>query len=596
MMTEMTDSHDFDPDFRRRVESLLLPEIQTPGQYIGGEPGSVVKPMQTVRGKFCFAFPDLYTIGMSNYGLQLLYAIMNRREDWACERVFMPRLDMEQILRENHLPLYSLETFTPLDRFDVLGFSLQYELCFTNVLTMLDLGQIPIHGTDRTMQHPLVIAGGPAVFNPEPMSPFIDLFVIGDGEERLPDVCNTWLEIKRSEKNRNAALLEMARRFDDIYVPRFYHVEYDETERAKRPRPMESGIPEFVKPAMISDLNMFETPTTPILPLIESVQDRVSVEIMRGCPGQCRFCQSTVQKSPIRVRDVDSIVEAARLACENTGVRDVSLLSLSSSDYPKFDELMQKLREKLTPLGISIAVPSLRVNHQLSGVMQALTTERTSGITIAPEAAQDEMRKRILKQVTNENLLDGCRSAFESGFSRVKMYFMCGLPEETEADIDGIIELSEKIAFLGKSVTKRFPAIVASVSNFIPKPQTPFQWLGMQPREYFSEVHKKLRRSKHLKCVDVKYHGLETSLLEGMLSRGDRRMGNVIETAWRSGARLDAWREYFRPELWHQTAEVCGINVELMVHTPYNPADELPWSHIGTCRPIRPPQFRPEWL
>ena len=351
--------------------------------------------------------------------------------------------------------------------------------------------------------------------------------------------------------------------------------------RLGRPRPTESGVSETIRRAVVADINAYPMPTNPVLPLIESVQDRISVEIMRGCPGGCRFCQSGPIKRPIRIRPVESIVTAARDACLATGVRDVSLLSLSSSDYPDFDALMARLRETLTPLGISITVPSLRVNHQLSGVTQALTTERSSGLTIAPEAALDAMRQRINKQVTNDDLLEGCRSAFENGFSRVKMYFMCGLPGETTADIDGIISLSQDIAFLGKSILKRFPAIVASVSNFIPKPQTPFQRDGMQRREYFSETHRRLREAKHVRAVQVKYHGLETSLAEAMIARGDRRMGEVIETAWRNGARLDAWREHFRPDLWHTACETAGVDLDAIVHSPYDTTEELPWEHIS---------------
>jgi len=576
----------FFPELRAKIESRLLPDIQTPGQYIGGEPGSIVKPAGSVAGRFCFAFPDLYTIGMSNYALQLLYDIVNRRSDWACERVFCPLPDMERMLRQNGLPLYSLETFTPLHRFDVLGFTLQYELCSTNVLTMLDLGNIPIRSDDRTMSHPLVIAGGPSVFNPEPMARFIDLFVIGDGETSLLAVCDAWLELKKMKISRNDALLELARRFPFVYVPRFYRAEIAPDGRSMRLRPTESGVPESIGRAVVADIDAFPTPVNPVLPLIESVQDRISVEIMRGCPGGCRFCQSSPIKRPIRTRSVDSIVTAAREACLATGVRDVSLLSLSSSDYPEFDTLVQKLRETLTPLGISIALPSLRVNHQLSSVMQSLTTERSSGITIAPEAARDEMRKRINKQVTNENLLEGCRSAFENSFSRVKMYFLCGLPEETDADIDGIVSLSQEIVFLGKRVAKRFPAVTASVSNFIPKPQTPFERDGMKTREYFAEVHKRLRFSKHAKAVQIKYHDLETSLAEAMISRGDRRIGEVIETAWHNGARLDAWREHFRHDLWRAAVKSTGIDVAQLVHVPYDAAAELPWEHI-TTKPIK---------
>ncbi|MDR1385868.1 MAG: TIGR03960 family B12-binding radical SAM protein [Planctomycetaceae bacterium] len=581
----MTD-YFFDPALRAKVESLLLPDIQTPGQYIGGEPGSIVKRADAVRGRFCFAFPDLYTIGMSNYALQLLYAMMNRRDDWACERVFCPLPDMEAILRRNNLPLYSLETFSPLDCFDVLGFTLQYELCYTNILTILELGRVPIHSEERTAQHPLVIAGGPSACNPEPLAKFIDLFVIGDGEESLPKICDAWLELKQSRCLRREALLELAKQFPYVYVPQFYQQEIYNDNRAGTPYPLEKGVPETIQRAVVADINAYPTPTNPILPFIESVQDRISVEIMRGCPGGCKFCQSSPMKRPIRTRPVEAIVRAARDACLITGVRDVSLLSLSSSDYPQFDELMLKLRETLTPLGISIAVPSLRVNHQLSDVTRALTTERSSGITIAPEAALDEMRRRIFKQVTNDDLIAGCCSAFENGFSRVKMYFMCGLPEETEADIDGIVSLSQEIAYLGKSVLKRFPSIVASVSNFIPKPQTPFQRNAMQTREYFTEVHRRLRTAKHVGAVQVKYHGLETSIAEAVICRGDRRMCNVIETAWRNGARLDAWREHFRPDVWHNALASHNIPVDTAVHTPYNDSAELPWEHI-TSKPYK---------
>ncbi|MDR1492271.1 MAG: TIGR03960 family B12-binding radical SAM protein [Planctomycetaceae bacterium] len=581
----MTD-YFFDPALRAKIESLLLPDVQTPGQYIGGEPGSIVKRADAVQGRLCFAFPDLYTIGMSNYALQLLYAVMNRREDWACERVFCPAPDMEAILRRNNLPLYSLETFSPLDRFDVLGFTLQYELCYTNILTMLDLGRVPIHSEKRTMAHPLVIAGGPSVCNPEPLAKFIDLFVIGDGEESLPEICDAWLELKRTHCPRREATLELTRRFPYVYAPQFYRQEICNDRRAGTPYPLEKEAPETIQRAVVTDVDAYPTPTNPVLPFIESVQDRISIEIMRGCPGSCKFCQSSPIKRPIRIRSVDSIVGAAREACLATGVRDVSLLSLSSSDYPQFDELMLKLRETLTPLGVSIAVPSLRVNHQLSDVTRALTTERSSGITIAPEAALDEMRRRIFKRVTNDDLIAGCRSAFENGFSRVKMYFMCGLPEETDADIDGIAALSQEIAYLGKSVLKRFPSIVASVSNFVPKPQTPFQRNSMQTRKYFTEVHRRLRTAKHVGAVQIKYHGLETSIAEATICRGDRRMCDVIETAWRNGARLDAWREYFQPDVWHNALASHNIPVDAAVHTPYNDSSELPWGHI-TSKPYK---------
>ncbi|MDR0521313.1 MAG: TIGR03960 family B12-binding radical SAM protein [Planctomycetaceae bacterium] len=563
-----------------QLEQLLLTEVLLPGQYIGGELGSIVKPKDSVKGRFCFCFPDVYTIGMSHYGLQLLYAVMNRRSDWACERAFTPYPDMENALRKRNLPLYSLETFSPLSEFDVVGFSLQYELCFTNVLTMLDLGGIPLHGKDRTMRDPLIIAGGPSAVNPEPMSDFIDLFIIGDGEEALPAVCDFWLNIRQQNIDRRTALLETARNFSFAAVPQFYHADYDSSGRAKKPRPTESGVPEIVRPAVIPDLNVFEPPVMRIVPAVECVQDRVAVEIMRGCPGRCKFCVSTVQKKPIRIRSPENIARIAAESCAVTGSKEVSLLSLSTSDYPQFEELMEKLREVLMPMNVSISVPSLRVNHQLSSTVQTLTTERTSGLTLAPEAARDEMRRRIGKPITNENLLAGCEKAFQNGFNRVKMYFLCGLPEETNDDLDGIIELSYEIGQLAKKIRGRPATIVANVSNFVPKPHTPWERLGMASQGYFLNAHDELKvRVKHT-GVAVKYHSLETSLLEALICRSDRRFGRVIETAWRLGARLDSWTDYFRGDCWEDAVRECRVNVGQTIHEPV-PADaELAWEYV----------------
>lgn len=571
----------FDPDLRKAVEMILLPDVKLPGQYIGGEPGMIVKRQEGLKGRFCFAFPDAYSIGMSYYGLQVLYSVMNSRDGWACERAFAPFDDMEHALRSNCLPLYSLETFTPLDKFDIVGFTLQYELTFTNVLTMLFMGRIPLVSEGREMHHPLIIAGGPCASNPEPMSRFIDLFIIGDGEESLPAVCDRWLELKAEGLERKAALLEMARSFDFVYVPMFYGVTYYENGRQSRPRPLESGIPETIVPAVIGDLEAFPAPVRPVVPLVETVQDRLAVEIMRGCPGRCKFCQSTVLKRPIRKRKIESILAAAHDGCLNTGMNEVSLLSLSSSDYPNFDELLAGLHEVLTPERVTVSVPSLRVNHLLSEVMNSISCEKSSALTIAPEVALDEMRKRINKPVTNENLIAGCRAAFENGFNRVKMYFMCGLPEETEADLIGIVELSEKIARLGKEVRGRFPTITASVSNFIPKPHTPFERYGMQTREYFNDAHRLLRESVRLRSVSIKYHKLGSSILEAVLARGDRTCSDLIANVWKKGARMDAWSDHIQMSLWEQAIVESGINLNRLIHENYPDEAELPWDHIG---------------
>lgn len=602
----------FDLPLRHSIESILLPDIQLPGQYIGGESGQIVKRAEDVRGRLCFAFPDTYPIGMSNYAMALLYAIINRREDWACERAFCPYPDMEALLTRHKLPLYSLETFTPLYCFDVVGFTLQYELCYSNVLTMLSLGRIPLHRTRRTIADPLIVAGGPAAFNPEPLSNFVDAFIIGDGEESLQQVCDEWVRLREAsgvkrpassvngwndkccvpeeeskpfspvdcDPARHEILLALARKFPWLYVPGMYEVKIGSDGRAGRPRPLYDGIPERIRPAIVADLNAWPPSDHPIIPLVESVQDRIPIEIMRGCPQKCRFCQSSPIKRPLRFRSVDQITELAKSSALNTGIQDVTLLSLSSSEYPWFDDLLASFRDTVCPLGVSLAVPSLRVDHQLSTVVKQLTTQRSSGLTCAPEAARDEMRRRIAKNVTNDDLMAGTRAAFENGFRRIKLYFMCGFPDETRDDVEGIVQLCEEVARLGRQVTGRFPTVVANVSNFVPKPHTPLQWHAMATGEYFADAHRLLRRSHRLRAVELKYHDLNTSLLEGLLCRSDRRLGAVIETAWRQGARLDAWNDYFKPDIWQNAVQANGVDTRTLVHTPYSLDADLPWDHI----------------
>ncbi|MDR1485489.1 MAG: TIGR03960 family B12-binding radical SAM protein [Planctomycetaceae bacterium] len=568
--------------FRQQIQRILLSGVQLPAQYIGGEFGSITKNPDTVKGRLCFAFPDVYTIGMSNYGLQLLYSIMNNQTDWSCERVFAPYPDMESALRCSGLPLYSLETFTPLCEFDVVGFTLQYELSFTNVLTILDLGGIPIRSSDRSISDPLVIAGGPSAANPEPMSAFIDVFLIGDGEELLPMVCEYWRWLKDSGKHidRTSALLEMGRKFHNVVVPMFYSAPIRSDGLSDCPKPTASGLPEVVNPAIVNDINRFEPPIRRIVPLVECVHDRVSVEVMRGCPGRCRFCVSTVQKRPLRIRDLDSIVRIARESVAATGSDEVSLLSLSTSDYPQLELLLSKLREVFTDKNVSISVPSLRVNSQLKLTMENLTTDRTSGLTIVPEAARDEMRRRIGKPITNENLLSGCGAAFGNGFNRVKMYFLCGLPEESECDVDGIVELSREVMKLGKNIRGRAPSITVNVSNFVPKPHSDWERAGMCSRQYFRSVHGRLLGSVKGTGISLKYHGVESSFLEGLICRSDRRICSVIERAWNFGARLDAWSDYFCPDYWRRAVDESGLNAELFVQNPINDKAELAWEYV----------------
>ena len=575
------------------IVGRVLPNVQQPAAYVGGELNMVRKDHPSVRGRFCFAFPDTYALGMSHHGLQILYSLMNGRDDWVCERAFTPWDDMEAELRRHGLPLYSLESFSPLSTFDVVGFSLQYEVCNTNVLTMLDLGQIPLRVGERTLADPLILAGGPCAQNPEPMAYFIDAFVSGDGEPSLPMICDLWLQLRDASvaqhgmqagdagvRQRADVLVQLASRLPFCYVPRFYEPEYCDGRQVGLNR-RHPDVPETIEPSVIADLDGTPLPTRPIVPYVECVHDRIAIEIMRGCPWQCRFCQSTVIKRPLRTRSVETIVRGALDSYHNTGFNEISILSLSSSDYPDFAKLVTRLKEEFTPLGVNISVPSLRVNEQLRSIAELLGNRRRSSLTLAPEVARDDMREQIRKKIKNEDLYEGCREAFKRNFESVKLYFMCGLPGERRVDLDGIIEMAETISKIGKEVRGRYAKVTASVSNFVPKAHTPYQWNAMQQREYFHEAHRYLRSKCSIRSVQVKCHDVETSLLEGVLSRGDRRTGAAIELAWKRGARLDSWREHMDADRWWTAFRDAGIDVDTALHQPYDLSDRLPWDHIN---------------
>jgi radical SAM family uncharacterized protein len=568
----------------------VLPRVKTPAQYTGGELNSVAKDHRQVRGKLCLCFPDAYTIGMSHHGLQVLYTIMNNDPQWACERAFTPWIDFERELRRNRLPLYGLETFTPLSAFDVVGFSLQYEVCYSNLLTMIDLGGIPHFSRDRRVSDPLVIAGGPGAQNPEILAPFVDLFVIGDGEESLPWVMDKWMTLKEaalrdgdmSHERRLEMLAELVGSTTWAYAPVFYQFDYHADGTIASVHRTRSDVPAQIESCTITrDLDDIPLPTKPVVSFVQTPHDRIAIEIMRGCPWQCRFCQSTVIKRPLRVRNVETIVQAALESYRNTGMNEISLLSLSSSDYPYFEELVKRMREVFAPLGVNVSLPSLRVNHQLRSVPQLMQGWRRAGLTLAPEVARDDMREQIRKKIKNDDLIEGCREAFKQGMSHVKLYFLCGLPGERTADLDGIVDLAEAISAVGKEVTGRYREVVASVSNFVPKPHTPYQWNGMQTREYFRWAGDYLHRRKRNKFVKIKQHDVETSLLEGILTRGDRRVAPGLYEAWRRGARFDGWKECFKPELWWKTFRDLGIDVDFY-RTRQRPVSErLPWDHVN---------------
>src|SRR5262245_15615746 len=535
----------------------VLPRVKTPAQYTGGELHSVPKDHRHVRGKLCLCFPDAYTIGMSHHGFQVLYTIMNNDPQWACERAFTPWPDFEVELRRNRLPLYSLETFTPLSEFDVVGFSLQYEVCYTNLLTMLDLGGIPHFSRERRVTDPLVVAGGPGAQNPELLAPFVDLFVIGDGEESLPWVMEKWMALKEvairdgdlTYKRRMEMFAEIVGATAWAYAPVFYEFDYHADGTIAAVNRTRAVVPTQIESCTITqDLDDIPLPTKPVVSFVQTPHDRIAIEIMRGCPWQCRFCQSTVIKRPLRVRSVETIVQAALESYRNTGHNEISLLSLSSSDYPYFEELIRRIKEVFAPLGVNISLPSLRVTHQLRSLPALMQGIRKAGLTLAPEVARDDMRTQIRKPVKNDDLYEGCREAFKSGWQRVKLYYLIGLPGERSVDLDGILDQAETISRIGKDVKGRFVDVTASVSNFVPKPHTPYQWNGMQTREYLKWAGDYLRRRCRYRSVKIKQHDIDCSLLEGVLTRGDRRVARVLEEAWRRGCRLDGWRECFQAE------------------------------------------------
>ncbi len=568
----------------------VLPRVKTPAQYTGGELNSVPKDHRHVRGKLCLCFPDAYALGMSHHGLQVLYTIMNNDPQWACERAFTPWLDFERELRKNRLPLYGLETYTPLRDFDLIGFSLQYEVGYTNVLTMIDLGGIPHFAKDRTVRDPLVVAGGPGAQNPELLAPFVDLFVIGDGEESLPWVMEKWMALKEvavregdySAKRRLEMLAELVGSTRWAYAPVFYEFDYHTDGTIASVNRTRADVPQQIESCTIDqDLDAIPLPTKPVVSFVQTPHDRIAIEIMRGCPWQCRFCQSTVIKRPLRFRSVETIVQAALESYRNTGMNEISLLSLSSSDYPQFEELVKRMHEVFMPLGVNVSLPSLRVNHQLRSVPQLMKGWRRAGMTLAPEVARDDMRTQIRKPIKNDDLIEGCREAFKLGMSHVKLYFLCGLPGERTADLDGIVELAEAISEVGKQATGRHKEVTASVSNFVPKPHTPYQWNGMQSRDYFRWAGDYLHRQKRNKFVKIKQHDIETSLLEGILTRGDRRVSPGLYEAWKRGARFDGWKECFNAARWWKAFEDTGIDVDFYRSRQRPVGEKLPWDHVN---------------
>ena len=566
----------------KRLERIL-PRVQKPARYTGGEYNAVKKDPAQVDTRIAFCFPDTYEIGMSNLGMRILYGVMNNMDGVWCQRVFAPWGDMEEEMRRAHMPLFALESGEPITDFDIVAFSVGYEMAFTSILNMLDLADIPLHSTDRTGLTPLVIAGGTAMYNPEPIADFIDIVSLGEGE----DVTAELIELHRKARREGwskADFLRRAAQVPGLYVPSLYDVEYnpDGTVKAIIPR---GGAPKVVRKRIVKDMDKSYYPTKTIVPSTEIVQDRVTLELFRGCIRGCRFCQAGYVYRPVRNRSEGLCVRYGVEACNDSGYQEVTLSSLSTSDYPQLTELCDDLEGFCQERHVNLSLPSLRADNFSMSLMQRLAKGRKSGLTFAPEAGTQRLRDVINKNVTQEELLASCRTAFAGGYSAVKLYFMLGLPTETDEDVLGIADLAARVMHAWResaSNKQRGVRITVSTSWFVPKPHTAFQWEPQISKEEYQRRVKLLREAITTKTVTYNWHDPDTSFLEAVLARGDRRMCKVLEAAWRKGAKLDAWEEYFSLERWMEAFDECGLDPHFYANRQREKDEIMPWSVISS--------------
>lgn len=572
---------------RLALSDEILLSVEKPARYIGGEVNMRVKNPKDVDIRFCMCFPDVYEIGMSHLGIQILYDILNRREDTYCERVYSPWLDLDKLMREKNIPLFALESQDPIKDFDFLGITLQYEMCYTNILQVLELSGIPIYARDRSEEDPIVIGGGPCSYNPEPIADFFDFFYIGEGETAYNEILDLYKECKQFGRTRRD-FLEQLSSIDGMYVPAFYDVSYNKDGTINSFNKLYQGAADRVKKQLEINLSEAHYPTKPLVPFIKATQDRVVLEIQRGCIRGCRFCQAGMIYRPTRERDLEYLKKCAYEMLNSTGHEEISLSSLSSSDYSQLQELVYYLIEEFGSKGVNISLPSLRIDAFSLDVMGKVQDIRKSSLTFAPEAGSQRLRDVINKGLSEEAILKGAKEAFQSGWNRVKLYFMMGLPTETEEDIEGIAILADRIAReyyeIPKDQRQGKVNIVVSSSFFVPKPFTPFQWSRMDtPKEYLDKqryLRAKINEQLNRKSIKFNWHEAELSELEGVLARGDRRLSKVIYDAYMSGCIYDSWSEYFDYDKWLKAFEENGVSIEFYNSRERNEDELFPWDII----------------
>ena len=561
----------------------LLDRVQKPARYMGGEMNAVLKDPDSVAIRYAFAFPDVYEVGMSHLGSRILYDIINKREDALCERVFTPWVDMADLMRKENVPLFSLETRSPVRGFDMLGITLQYEMSYTNILELLDLAGIPLHSEDRTWDDPIVIAGGPCAFNPEPLYHFIDAFSIGDGEISTLETIDVVKACKAEGVSRKECLRRLSR-LRGVYVPSLYEATYNEDGTLKSFEPTEEGVPRSVVKNMVADLDKAEYPESVIVPFMEIVHDRINIEVLRGCMRGCRFCQAGMIYRPVRERSVEHILDLAKKLIDETGYEEITLSSLSTGDYTCLPQLAHELMERFAEKRVALSLPSLRLDSNLKQTLEETQKVRKSSLTYAMEAGTQRLRDVINKGITEENLTSSVGDAFASGWSSVKLYFMFGLPTETFEDLDGIADLASKVVRkyfeTPKNVRAKGLRVNCSASCFVPKPFTPFQWEPQDTIEQFEEKQKHLCHIMHIKGVEFNWHEPQVSFLEAVFARGDRRTADALEAAWKLGCRFDGWTDQFRFDKWMEAFEQTGVDPAFYANRRREKDELLPWAFI----------------